>query len=116
MCGHHSIFFTVVPNNPSINVVIDVNLNGVDIVGYLFVKLDLFAIVTLIHINSNRFYDIIPQNISRLKLINEFNANNNRFIGSFLYIALRLSTLTFNSMTLQCCRRHSSIRSSTSYF
>ncbi|URD88819.1 Pollen-specific leucine-rich repeat extensin-like protein, partial [Musa troglodytarum] len=55
--------------------------------------LGLFINVALLHINSNRLYNIIPQSISRLKLLHELDACNNRFVGLFPDVALRLLSL-----------------------
>ncbi|CAL9747820.1 unnamed protein product [Musa acuminata subsp. burmannicoides] len=52
------------PNDLLVKVITSIDLNDVDIVGYLPAELDLLIDVTLLLINSNRFYDIIPQNIS----------------------------------------------------
>ncbi|THU56725.1 hypothetical protein C4D60_Mb11t20230 [Musa balbisiana] len=118
VCGYHDIFYVAVPDDPSINIVVNVNLNEVDIVGYLPVELGLLIDVTLLHINFNRFCGIISQNISRLKL-HRLDASSDRFVGSFLDVAFachHLSTLAFGLMTSrEHYLRRSSIRSSTPY-
>ncbi|CAL9133948.1 unnamed protein product [Musa acuminata var. zebrina] len=58
VCGYLDIFCVVVPDDPSVNIVININLNDVDIVGHLLVELGLLTNIAL-HINFNRFYGII---------------------------------------------------------
>ncbi|RWW28344.1 hypothetical protein GW17_00007189, partial [Ensete ventricosum] len=48
-------------NDPSVNIVVGVDLNSADIVGYLPAELNLLTDATLLHINSNRFCGFIPQ-------------------------------------------------------
>lgn len=95
VCDYQGTFCTVTPDNPLVNIIIDVNLNDANIVGYLPVELSLLIVATLLHINSNHFCDIISQNISRLKLLHELNASNIRFVNPFLDIALRPSLLKY---------------------
>ncbi|CAL9107598.1 unnamed protein product [Musa acuminata var. zebrina] len=52
------------PNDPLVKVITNIDLNEVNIVGYLPGELDLLIDVVILFINSNCFYDIIPQNIS----------------------------------------------------
>ncbi|RWW35193.1 hypothetical protein GW17_00000015 [Ensete ventricosum] len=95
VCDYHGVFCTTAPDDPSINVVAGIDLNGADIAGYLPPELGLLTDVALLHINSNRFCGILPQNISRLKLLHELDASNNRFVGPFPDVALRLSSLKY---------------------
>ncbi|URD88824.1 Pollen-specific leucine-rich repeat extensin-like protein [Musa troglodytarum] len=93
LCNYHDVYCITTPDDPSVNVVADVDINDVDITRYLPVELGLFINVALLHINSNRLYNIIPQSISRLKLLHELDACNNRFVGLFPDVALRLLSL-----------------------
>lgn len=53
VCGYHDIFYTAMPDNPSINVVVSIDLNGIDIVRYLPMKLDILINVAILYINCN---------------------------------------------------------------
>ncbi|CAL9181264.1 unnamed protein product, partial [Musa hybrid cultivar] len=82
------------PNDPLVKVITSINLNDVDIVGYLLVELDLLIYVTsssLTLIAST----ISSSKISRLKLLHELDANNNRFVDPFPNIALHLLSIKY---------------------
>ncbi|URD88821.1 Pollen-specific leucine-rich repeat extensin-like protein, partial [Musa troglodytarum] len=93
LCSYHGVFCTATPDDPSVNVVANIDINDIDIVGYLPVELGILADIALLHIKSNRLCSIIPQNISHLKLLHELDACNNRFVGLFPDVALRLLSL-----------------------
>ncbi|URD79987.1 Pollen-specific leucine-rich repeat extensin-like protein [Musa troglodytarum] len=111
VCDYHNVFCTTTLDDTLINVIVSVDLNDVNIVGYLPIELDLLIGAASSISTPYRFCGLISQTISCLKL-HELDASNNRFVGLFLDIAHRLRTSTFDSMT---SRKRSSIRSSTPY-
>ncbi|RRT76923.1 hypothetical protein B296_00010036 [Ensete ventricosum] len=95
VCTYNGVFCSPAPDEPSLNVVAGVDLNGADIAGHLPPELGLLTDVALFHINSNRFCGTIPKSFSRLAILREFDASNNRFVGPFPRVVLGLPSLTY---------------------
>ncbi|XP_064953612.1 leucine-rich repeat extensin-like protein 7 [Musa acuminata AAA Group] len=82
------------PNDPLVKVITSIDLNDVDIVGYLLVELNLLIDIT--SSSSTLIASTISSpKISRLKLLHELDANNNRFVGPFPNIALHLLSIKY---------------------
>lgn len=69
VCAYTGVFCAPALDDPKTIVVAGVDLNHADIAGHLPVEIGLLADISLIHLNSNRFCGIIPQSISKLKLL-----------------------------------------------
>ncbi|CAI0385473.1 unnamed protein product [Linum tenue] len=83
VCSYNGVYCTASVDDPETQVVAGIDLNHLDIAGFLPDELGLLADLALVHINSNRFCGIVPQAISNLTLLHELDLSNNRFVGPF---------------------------------
>ncbi|CAI0385472.1 unnamed protein product [Linum tenue] len=95
VCSYNGVYCTASVDDPETQVVAGIDLNHLDIAGFLPDELGLLADLALVHINSNRFCGIVPQAISNLTLLHELDLSNNRFVGPFPSPVLALPSLKF---------------------
>ncbi|KAJ0972644.1 hypothetical protein J5N97_020603 [Dioscorea zingiberensis] len=95
VCSYNGVFCSPALDDPSLQVVSGVDLNGADIAGYIPAELGLLTDAALIHLNSNRFCGVIPQSFSRLSLLHELDLSNNRFVGKFPNVLISLPALHY---------------------
>lgn len=88
VCGYKGVYCAQAIDDPKLKVVAGIDLNHADIAGYLPVELGLMIDVALIHLNSNRFCGIVPESLSELTLMHEFDVSNNWFVGDFPKVVL----------------------------
>ncbi|KAL4588766.1 hypothetical protein LXL04_001661 [Taraxacum kok-saghyz] len=95
VCSYEGVFCAHALDDPNIVTVALIDLNYGDIAGYLVPHLALLSDLGVFHINSNRFFGIIPKTFSKLNLLFEFDISNNRFVGPFPKIVLSMPHLRF---------------------
>ncbi|PRQ29292.1 putative leucine-rich repeat-containing, plant-type, leucine-rich repeat domain, L [Rosa chinensis] len=95
VCKYTGVFCEKALDDPNIDVVASIDLNGADIAGFLPAELGLLHEVAVFHINSNRFCGIVPQSFCQLSLLHEFDISNNRFVGEFPKVVHCLPALRY---------------------
>jgi hypothetical protein len=98
VCNYTDVYCVPLPFGPdrrSALVVAEVDLNHGDIAGFLPPELALLPDLALLHLNSNRFCDVLPRALRRLRLLHELDLSNNCFVGPFSDVVLDLPTLRF---------------------
>ncbi|XP_050204977.2 leucine-rich repeat extensin-like protein 4 [Mercurialis annua] len=95
VCNYRGVYCAQALDDPKIKVVAGIDLNHLDIAGFLPDEIGLLTDVSLIHLNSNRFCGIIPQTIANLTHLYELDLSNNRFVGGFPSPVLSLPMLGY---------------------
>ena len=95
VCSYNGVYCSAALDDPKIKVVAGIDLNHVNIAGFLPDDLGLLTDLALLHLNSNRFCGIIPESFANLTLLFELDISNNRFVGPFPSVVLSLPTLKF---------------------
>ncbi|KAK9284162.1 hypothetical protein L1049_023330 [Liquidambar formosana] len=95
VCSYSGVYCAPDPHDPKIQVVAGIDLNHLDIAGFLPDELGLLSDLALLHLNSNRFCGILPQTLANLTFLFELDLSNNRFVGPFPSVVLSLPTLYY---------------------
>ncbi|ONM10153.1 Leucine-rich repeat extensin-like protein 3 [Zea mays] len=84
VCNYTSVYCASLPSGP--------DRRGALVVAE---ELALLADLALLHLNSNRFCDVLPRALCRLRILHELDLSNNRFVGPFPDVVLDLPALHF---------------------
>ena len=95
VCSYRGVFCAPSIHDNSTTVVASIDLNHLDLAGFLPEEIGLLKDLAVVHLNSNRFCGIIPKTISNLTFLYELDLSNNRFVGPFPDAVLSLPSLKF---------------------
>lgn len=95
VCSYRGVYCGPSINDNSTTVVAGIDLNHLDIAGFIPDEVGLLSDLALFHINSNRFCGILPLTLSNLTLLYELDLSNNRFVGPFPSVVLSLPSLKY---------------------
>ncbi|RCV26021.1 hypothetical protein SETIT_5G211700v2 [Setaria italica] len=88
VCAYAGIFCAPSPTDPHLTVVASVDLNHADLAGHLPEELGLLTDLAVLHLNSNRFCGL-------LCALHELDLSNNRLVGPFPDVVLRMPGLRY---------------------
>ncbi|KAH9314667.1 hypothetical protein KI387_023294, partial [Taxus chinensis] len=69
VCGYNDVFCAPALDNPILQVVAGIDMNHAEVAGFLPEELGMLTDLSLIHINTNRFCEILPRNFKNLNLL-----------------------------------------------
>ncbi|XP_072959104.1 leucine-rich repeat extensin-like protein 6 [Typha angustifolia] len=95
VCSYNGVFCAPSLDDPLVQTVAGVDLNGADLDGCLPVELGLLTDLSILHLNSNRFVNALPKTISNLTLLHELDVSNNHLTGQFPTAVLALPSLKY---------------------
>ncbi|KAK1664778.1 hypothetical protein QYE76_052937 [Lolium multiflorum] len=93
VCAYNGVFCVLAPDDPSSSVVASVDMNGADVAGHL--PKEIVSDLPVLHLSSNRFCGIIPEEIKKMTQLYEFDASNNLFVGPFPHAVMRVPKLSY---------------------
>ncbi|KNA03665.1 hypothetical protein SOVF_206960 [Spinacia oleracea] len=95
VCSYNGVYCATSPDDSYVKTVAGIDLNHANISGYLPEELGLLTDLALLHLNSNRFFGVIPSSFAHFKLLHELDVSNNLFCGQFPKVLLCLPSLKF---------------------